>query len=156
MCEEMGASHAFLEQPGRLRLLLRGQTLGDLVSEGGRALGDRLCAPAERGPFGPWVDVEIHGKGREAILGHWLNRLLYLARRDRWAPRECEVLAVNADGVRARVRGVSLGKEPCLRRALIRPKSLSTPGGSGLQAEVILQPPPAASRQPSTASDATL
>ena len=146
MCEAMGASHAFLEQPGKLRLLLRGASLSDLVAEGGRALGDRLCGHARRGPVGPWVDVEIHAAGQEAVLADWLNRLLYLAGRDRWAPVECQVLASNEGGVRARVRGVSLGETPCLGRAVVRPKSLSLPGGRGLQAEVILQPPRGGSR----------
>jgi SHS2 domain-containing protein len=146
MCEAMGASHAFLEQPGELRLLLRGQCLADLVAEGGRALGDRLCGQTKRGPSGPWHNVEIHATGQEAVLGDWLNRLLYLAERDRWAPVDCQVLAVNEGGVRARVRGVSLGEKPCLGKAVIRPKSLDTPSGRGLQAEVILQPPRAASR----------
>jgi hypothetical protein len=150
MCEAMGATHAFLEQPGKLRLLLRGQSLSDLVAEGGRALGDRLCGRATRGPFGPWVDVEVHASGQEAVLADWLNRLLDLAERDRWAPVECQVLASNADSVHARVRGVSLGEKPCLGRAVIRPKSFRTPGGRGLQAEVILQPPRVASRHRAT------
>jgi len=146
MCEAMGASHAFLEQPGNLRLILRGQSLADLVAEGGRALGTRMCGQAQRGPSGPWVDVEIHADGQESVLADWLNRLLYLAGRDRWAPVECEVIAVNDGGLRARVRGVPLGPKPRLGKAVIRPSSLSAPGGHGLQAEVILEAPRAASR----------
>ncbi|HEY9384903.1 MAG TPA: hypothetical protein VIP80_15445 [Gemmatimonadales bacterium] len=146
MCEAMGASHAFLEQPGGLRLLLRGQSLDDLVAEGGRALGDRLCGQARRGPFGPWIDVEVHATGQKAVLADWLNRLLYLAGRDRWAPVQCQVLTSTKDGLRARVRGVALGDRPCLGKALIGPKSFRTRGGRGLQAEVILQPPRARSR----------
>ena len=140
MCEAMGASHAFLERTGQLRLLLRGQSLGDLAAEGGRALGDRLCGRARRGPLGHWVDVEVHATGQQAVLADWLNRLLALAKRDRWAPVECQVLASNADTVHARVRGVALGEKPCLGKALIGPKSLRTRGGRGLQVEVILQP----------------
>jgi len=141
MCEAMGASHTFLEQPGKLRLLLRGQSLGDLVAEGGRALGMRMCGQAKRSLSGPWLDVEIHAGGREAILATWLNRLLYLARRNRWAPVDCQVIAVSDSGLRARVRGVPLGEKPRLRKAVIRASSLVAPGGRGLQADVILKTP---------------
>lgn len=143
MCEEIGASHAFLEQPGKLRLLLRGQSLSDLAAEGARALGDRLCGRASRAPLGPWVDVEVHASSREAVIADWLNRLLYLAHRNHWAPTECQLLAVSDSGIRARVRGTPLGEKPCLSRAMIRPNSISTPGWCRLQVQVILQPPAA-------------
>jgi len=141
MCEVMAPSHVFLEQPGKLRLLLRGQSFGDLVVEGERALSSRLCGQTKPGPSGPWVEVKINAHGREAVLAHWLNRLLYLAGRDRWAPVECQVLAASEGGLRARVRGVALGKEPCLRKAVIGPSSRIGQGPCGLQVEVILQPP---------------
>lgn len=146
MCETMGSSHAFLEHPGDLRLLLRGQSLGDLVAEGARALGDRLCGRAKGGPLGHWIEVEVLATGQERILADWLNRLLHLADRDRWAPVECEVLAWHDGGVRARVRGVPLGEKPCLAKAVIRPKPISIPGRRWLQAEVILQSPRTAPR----------
>jgi hypothetical protein len=148
MCETMGASHAFLEQPGELRLLLRGRSLPELLTEGGCALGDRLCGQAKRGPSGPWVELDIHATGQQAILGNWLNRLLDLAERDRWAPVECQLLALSNDGVRARVRGVPLGETPRIGRAVVPSKFSSAPGGRGLQVEVILQPRAKASSHP--------
>ena len=146
MCEALGPSHAFLEQAGRLRLLLRGDSFGEVVAEGARALGDRMCGRAERGPSGPWLDVELHAASREKLLVDWLNRLLYLAGRERWAPVECELITVNDDSLHARVRGVALETKPRLGRAIL-PGSLSAPGGTGLQAEVILKPRRAAIRK---------
>lgn len=145
MCEAMVASHTFLEQPGKLRLFLQGQSLADLVAEGGRALGTHMCGQAKRAPSGPWLEVEIRADGREAVLANWLNRLLHLARRNRWAPVECQVIAANNSGLRARVRGVALGVKPRLGKAVICPSSLFAPGGCGLQAEVILEVPRPAS-----------
>ena len=141
MCEAMGASHAFLEEPGGLRLLLRGQCLADLAVEGGRALGTRLFGKTQLGPSGPWIDVEIRTDSQEAVLAAWLNRLLELAERNRWASVECEVLASSNNGLRARVRGVSLGEELHLGKAVIRSSSFIAPRGRGLQAEVLLEVP---------------
>lgn len=141
MCGEVRASHAFRERPGTLLLLLRGQCLGDLVAEGGRALGVRMCGAAKGAPSGPWLNVDIHADSREAILAGWLNRLLYLARRDQWAPVECQVIALSDSDLRARVRGVPLGKKPRPWKAVIRTSSLGAPGERGLEAEVILETP---------------
>lgn len=140
MCETLGPSHAFLQRSGQLRLLLRGNSLEDLLVEGARAIGDRLCGQARPAPAGPWLDVEIHADGQERVLGAWLNRLLYLAGRNRWASVESELIALDEGGLHARVRGVTLGAIPPLGRAAILPGSLSSAGGRGLQAEVVLGP----------------
>ena len=92
MCEAICPSHAFLDHPGNLRLLLRGESLGDLLTEAGRALGHRMCDRSKQGLPGPWLDVSISADGPHAILGVWLNRLLQMAQRDRWAPVEAGLI----------------------------------------------------------------
>jgi hypothetical protein len=106
-----------------------------------------MCGHSKHGLPGPWLDVSINADGPHAILGAWLNRLLQMARRDRWAPVECEVTAADDTSLDARVRGVRLGTPPRLRSAVILPGSFVVPGVHGLHAEVILEAPRAASRR---------
>jgi hypothetical protein len=136
MCDAMGPSHAFLGKPGKLRLLVRGESFADLVAEGGRALVAHLSGDTNGKTWGPWRTVEIHAEGREAVLADWLNRLLDLAGRDRRAPSDFRVLAVSNNALRARVRGKPLAARLHLGRAVIPPGSLTSPDGHGLQAEV--------------------
>jgi len=143
MGEGVSPTHTFLEEPGKLALILRGESLADLVTEGGRALGSRMRGQAQQGASGPWVEVQCRASGRETLLAEWLNRLLALARRDRWAPVECQVLEVSDSSLHARVRGVPLPGEHRLGKALIRPDSLNALGDHGLQVEVTLEAPDA-------------
>jgi CHAD domain-containing protein len=137
---------SIVRHPGDLRLLLRGESLRDLVTEGGRALGHRMCGRSKHGLPGPWLDVSINADGPHAILGAWLNRMLELARRDHWAPVECEVTSADDTSLRARVRGVRLGAQPRLTSAVILPGSFVVPGVHGLHAEVMLAPRAASRR----------
>ena len=83
--------------------------------------------------------MEFSACGREAVLAEWLNRLLGLAGRNRWAPVECQVFEASDSGLHARVRGTPLPEPPRLEKAVIRPGSLNALEGHGLQVEVILE-----------------
>jgi SHS2 domain-containing protein len=87
--------------------------------------------------------VEIQAGGREAVLAKWLNRLLDMAERNRWAPVECQVSEANDVRLRARVRGVPIPRPPGLRNAVIQLDSISAHGTRGIQAEVSLEAEPA-------------
>jgi SHS2 domain-containing protein len=139
MGEAQGPSHAFFERDGQLRLLLRGDSLGALVAEAARALGDRPRGGVRSGEGGHWPEVELVPERREKLLMNWLNRLLVLSARNRWAPVDCELISVHDDLLHAPVRGIALAREAVLGRADV-PEAFASPVGGGVQAEVVLGP----------------
>jgi hypothetical protein len=160
MSETMCPSHAFLSHPAGVRLILRGQSLDQLTSEGCCAIGHWLLGPAWRaGAPGPWIELGFTAKDRSTALVGWLNRILALAAVLHWAPVECQMLEATDSGVRARVRGVRLSRSPGLDRAILRASSHVEPDGQSLMADVLLRgpqpllgPPLQTGRQPTPAN----
>ena len=146
MFETPACWHAFIDHPGEHRLLVRGNSFGNLAAEAGRAVGARMHGKAIPKPTEAWRSIEVQASGREAVLRKWVNELIALARRERWAPVECEVLEVDDAGLRARLRGQMLAQAPGLLKAAIRPGCHLAPDGSELVAEVILKDSSASAR----------
>jgi SHS2 domain-containing protein len=134
----MKTSVELVEHPGEVRLRLRAASLGDLASVAGRALAE-LELGQEPGPAqGPWREVVVAGRDREAVLVHWLNELIYLAETDRWVGVEFAVDGATDTELRMRVRGVAVDEAPSRVKAATFHGLRIVFVAGGVEAEVVL------------------
>lgn len=120
-----------------LQLRLRATTLGGVLSEAGRALGELLLRGALPTVSGPAREVVVRSTDREALLVDWLNELLYLAETEHWVPAAFESVEASDREVRARVRGVPVAEAPALVKAATHHGLRIERINGDLQAEVI-------------------
>jgi SHS2 domain-containing protein len=88
-----------------LTLHLHGKTLGEILEEGGLALGGLLLHI--RAPCGDEEvrEIVLDAPDRAMLLAKWLNALIHLAQRDRWVPTRIDLRDVSETHLRARARG---------------------------------------------------
>lgn len=134
----MRPSLEVLEHPGEVRLRLRAATPGDLAVVAGRALAElelgRAPGPAE----GPWRQIVVQGRDREALLVHWLNELIYLAEADRWVAVEFAVEAATETELRLRAGGIVVDEAPSRVKAATFHGLRIAPVSDGVEADVVL------------------
>jgi SHS2 domain-containing protein len=75
-------AHSFADHTGELAIHLRGDTLGELFTEAGRALAEVMSGREPKGD-GAYERVTLQAPDREALLVAWLDELVFLAERDK-------------------------------------------------------------------------
>lgn len=114
----MGASHQFVEHTSEVELHLRAPSLGELLAEAGRALGELMLRGHDEAFLGEKEDeLEVHSRDDVALLVDWLNELVYFAEASRLVPLASEILHLGegeGEGMtlRARVRFAELAYAP--------------------------------------------
>lgn len=131
-------SHEVRQQTSEIALHLRAGTLGDLLAEAGRALGELQLTSADCAPGGPARPIRVSSSDREALLVDWLNELIFLADIDRWVAMDFSIDLAKATEVRARASGVTLQRAPSrVKAATFHGLRIEDVPG-GLEADLIL------------------
>jgi len=131
------ASSEMLSHTAEARVRVRAPSFGELAAEAGRALARLETGTAQASPDGPWRDIEIQSRDREALLVDWLNDLIYLAETERWIGVEFEVGAATDTSLTMRARGVTVDAAPArVKAATFHGLRIGTTP-DGLEAEVI-------------------
>lgn len=134
----MKPSVELVEHPGEVRLRLRAATYGELAIVAGRALAElelgRTPGPAQ----GPWREVVVAGRDREAVLVHWLNELIYLAETDRWVGAEFAADRATETELQMRVRGILVDEAPSRVKAATFHGLRIAAVADGLEADLVL------------------
>jgi SHS2 domain-containing protein len=134
----MKPSVEFVEHPGEVRLHLRAATLGELAVVAGRALAELELACSPGPGQGPWREVVVAGRDRDAVLVHWLNELIYLAETERWVGVEFSVSRATETELRMRVRGVAVDEAPARVKAATFHGLQISAAPDGVEADVVL------------------
>ena len=131
-------SHRLRPHRSEIELHIRAGTLGDLLAEAGRTLGEIQLAGADCAPGGPVRSIRVVSSDRSALLVDWLNQLIFLADIDRWVAMDFSIDLVNSTEVRARASGVALQRAPNRVKAATfrRVRVEDVPGG--LEADLTL------------------
>jgi SHS2 domain-containing protein len=131
-------SHQLRPHTSEIELHIRAGTLGDLLAEAGRALGEVQLAGADCALGGPVRSIRVSSSDRPALLVDWLNELIFLADIDRWVAMDFSIDLVKPTEIRARASGVTLQRAPSRVKAAtfhgLRVEDV--PGG--LEADLIL------------------
>lgn len=132
------SSHQLAEHVGEVRLVVRAASLGELLSEAGRAVAGLELGAAGGTAGGEWRPLEVSAPDREALLVEWLNELVFRAESERWVPAEFEPERVTATRARLLVRGVTVPRAPGLVKAATYHGVAVREMPGGLEAEVVL------------------
>jgi len=127
-----------VEHPGEVRLRLRAGTLGDLAKVAAQALAELELGQAPGPALGPWREVVVSGRDREAVLVHWLNELIYLAETERWVGVEFAVSRATETELQMRVRGVTVDEAPARVKAATFHGLRIAAVTDGVEADVVL------------------
>ena len=131
-------SHELRQHTSEIELHIRAGSLGDLLAEAGRALGEVQLIGADCALGGPVRPIRVSSADRAALLVDWLNELIFLADIDRWVAMDFSIDLAKATEVRARASGVTLQRAPSRVKAAtfhgLRVEDV--PGG--LEADLIL------------------
>ena len=131
-------SHELRQHTSEMELHIRAGSLGDLLAEAGRALGEAQLTGADCVLGGPVRPIRVSSSDRAALLVDWLNELIFLADIDRWVAMDFSIDLAKATEVRARASGVTLQRAPSRVKAAtfhgLRVRDV--PGG--LEADLIL------------------
>ena len=134
----MKASVELVEHPGEVRLRLRAATLGELAIVAGRALAELELGHSPGPARGPWREVVVSGRDKEAALVHWLNELIYLAETDRWVGVEFTAGRATETELRMRVRGITVDEAPSRVKAATFHGLRIAAVTDGVEADVVL------------------
>jgi SHS2 domain-containing protein len=134
----MKPSVELIEHPGEVRLHLRAATLGELAMVAGRALAELELGHSAGPARGPWREVVVAGRDRDAVLVHWLNELIYLAETERWVGVEFSVSQATETELRMHVRGVAVDVAPAHVKAATFHGLQITAVPEGVEADVVL------------------
>jgi protein archease len=96
-------THTWVEHVGELELCVEAGTEEAVLVEALRAFGELLGERDEGGAA--TADVTAEGRDRAALLAAWLEELIFLAETEGFVPAAVEEIALEAERVRARVRG---------------------------------------------------
>lgn len=134
----MSASSRTIDHVGEWRVELRADTLEDIFHEVARVIA--RAAGTASGSHGPWEDVDIEARDREALLVDYANELVGRSEIERRAYDELRDLAVAEaprPRLRARVRGrpVTAWRSP-LKAATYHGAKLSR-DGHGWRASIL-------------------
>jgi SHS2 domain-containing protein len=81
--------------------------------------------------------IELNAADRPALLAAWLEELVFLAETEGFEPLGVDALELDADSLRATVRG-RLGEPPHLVKAVTYHRLAFAPADSGYSARVVL------------------
>jgi SHS2 domain-containing protein len=131
-------SHEQRQHTSEIELHIRAGSLGDLLAEAGRALGEVQLTGADCVLGGPVRPIRVSSADRAALLVDWLNELIFLADIDRWVAMDFSIDLARATEVRARASGVTLQRAPSRVKAATFHglRVADVPGG--LEADLIL------------------
>jgi protein archease len=110
-------SSELLGHTAEVGVRVRAPTLGELAAEAGRALATLQIGEAARVGRGPWREIVIDARDREALLVDWLNELIYLAETERWVATEFEVRRPADTRLVMGARGVAVERAPARVKA---------------------------------------
>ena len=134
----MKPSVEFVEHPGEVRLRLQAATLGELAAVAGGALAELELGYAPGPAAGPWREVVVSGRDRDAVLVHWLNELIFLAETERWVGVEFAVSRATETELRMRVRGMAVDEAPARVKAATFHGLRIAAVSDGVEADVVL------------------
>jgi SHS2 domain-containing protein len=134
----MKPSVELIEHPGEVRLRLRAASPGELAMVAGRALAELELGHAPGRAGGPWREVVVTGRDREATFVHWLNELIYLAETERWVGVEFAVTRATETELRMRLRGVVVEEAPARVKAATFHGLRIAILNDGVEADVVL------------------
>jgi SHS2 domain-containing protein len=134
----MKPSVEFVEHPGEVRLRLQAATLGELAVVAGRALAELELGRAPGSAAGPWREVTVAGRDRDALLVHWLNELIFLAETERWVGVEFTVSRATETELRMRVRGMAVDEAPARVKAATFHGLRVVAVSDGVEADIVL------------------
>jgi len=134
----LSPSHEVVDHTSEVQLRLRAGSLGELLAEAGRALAAIQLGGTVGPAMGSWREIEVSSPDRAALLADWLNELVFLAEAEQWVATEFAIELTDGRSVRARVRGIEVGRVPGLVKAatLHGLRLEDVPGG--MEGEVIL------------------
>lgn len=132
------AGFEYIPHRGEVGLRLCGATVGDVLREAALGLSG-LLLPKWRGD-GPDSarEITLDAPDRGTLLVDWLNELLFLADRDRWAPTRLEIHQASDHHVRATAYGPVLPEAPTLVKAATWHRLRFDRKDGGYEAEVLL------------------
>src|SRR5262249_12513532 len=97
-------AHALLPHPAEIRIRIEAATLAELFGEAARALAE-IMGIAAAGPLGPWEDVVLDARDREALLVAWLDELIAPTEIDDLLYADVVIDELSENHLRARIRG---------------------------------------------------
>ena len=130
--------HEVRRHTSEIELCIRAATLGDLLAEAGRALGEVQVSGADCAPGGPARSIRVLSSDREALLVDWLNELIFLADIDRWVALGFTIDVASDTEVRAEGSGVTLEWAPSRAKAATMHGLQVKHVPGGLEAHVII------------------
>ena len=129
--------HRWADHTAEIQLQVGAESLGDLATEAGRALGLLLLRGRAGEPSGPSRELEVASADREALLVDWLNEILFVAETELWVPVEFEIREASPTRLRATARGVEVEEPPSNVKAATFHGLRVEERDDGLHAEVI-------------------
>ena len=132
------ASHELIDHTSEVQLRLRAGSLGDLLAEAGRALGELQLRGAEPGTPAATRRLHVTAPDPERLLVDWLNELIFLAETERWVATGFEIERADAESVDARASGVEVARVSGLVKAATMHGLRVAEADGLLEGEVIL------------------
>ena len=133
----MERSVEVIEHPGEIRLRLRAASFGELAVVAAQALA-RLELRRDVEATGPWREITVGGRDREALLVNWLNELIYLAETERWVGTAFTPVRETGTALEMRAHGVMVESAPSQVKAATFHGLRITTTSSGLEAVLVL------------------
>ena len=99
--------HALLPHTGEVRIRIEARSCEELFAEAARALAELMGVP-EREPPGPWQQVALDARDREALLVAWLDELIARTEIDHLLYAEVAIDELSRNQLRARIRGTPI------------------------------------------------
>jgi SHS2 domain-containing protein len=131
-------AHGWDEHVGELKLWIAAPTEREVFLEAARAVREVLAeeatpgaAPAEERP------IALSAPDRGVLLAEWVGELAFLAETEAFLPDDVASLELDADGLRASVRGHA-GRSPHLIKAATLHDLRFEPVPEGWRAQVVL------------------
>lgn len=132
------ASHVFEQHTSDVQIRLDAPTLAELFAEAARALAELVAAPAPDATPGPWREIFLDARDRDALLVAWLNELIARTEIDHQLYADVLIDDLVATRLHARIRGVPIGEPRTAVKAATMHGLRTTVGPSGASGTVIL------------------
>jgi SHS2 domain-containing protein len=132
------AGFEYTAHRGEIGLRLCGATVGDVLREAALGLSGLLLAKGPSNGPDTAKEIALDAPDRGTLLVDWLNELLFLGDRDRWAPTRLEIHQASDQHVRATAYGPVLHQAPALVKAATWHGLRFDRTEGGYEAEVLL------------------
>ena len=132
--------HGWDEHVGELKLWIAAATEREVFLEAARAVREVLAEQEAAAPGATAVEerpIALRAADRGVLLAEWVGELAFLAETEAFLADEVAALELDADGLRARVRGHA-GRAPHLIKAATLHDLRFEPAPEGWRAQVIL------------------